>query len=68
MIKKKASLAIIGIGARLPGEINHANGFWQALIKGKNCITDVPEDRWNINKFYDSLSLLNSKYIRDMIY
>jgi acyl transferase domain-containing protein len=27
--------------------------LWQMLCKGKDCITEVPTDRWSIEKFYD---------------
>lgn len=46
-------LAIVGIGLRLPGGINNPESFWQALIEGKNLISEVPPDRWNIKAFFD---------------
>lgn len=50
----KAPLAIIGIGSRLPGDLRGIDELWNGLIEGKNCITDVPPDRWSLDKFYDS--------------
>lgn len=49
----KTPLAIIGIGLRLPGNICHPDGLWSALKEGKDCITDVPDDRWSLEKYYD---------------
>lgn len=49
----KAPLAIIGMGLRLPGNIYHPDGLWSALKEGRNCITDIPADRWSIEKYYD---------------
>lgn len=46
-------LAIVGIGLRLPGGINNPESFWQALVEGKNLISEVPPDRWNIKAFFD---------------
>ncbi|MEM9675211.1 MAG: SDR family NAD(P)-dependent oxidoreductase [Bacteroidota bacterium] len=46
-------IAIVGIGCRFPGEVNDPASFWNLLAEGKNAITDVPPDRWNLKKFYD---------------
>ncbi len=46
-------IAIIGIGCRFPGEANSPETFWNLLQNGVDAITEVPEDRWNLNKFYD---------------
>lgn len=46
-------LAIVGIGLRLPGDINSPESFWQALIEGRNLLSEVPPDRWNIRSFFD---------------
>jgi len=46
-------IAIVGIGCRFPGEVNDPSSFWKLLSEGKNAVTEVPPDRWNLNKFYD---------------
>ncbi|MEI2583261.1 SDR family NAD(P)-dependent oxidoreductase [Scytonema sp. PRP1] len=46
-------IAIIGIGCRFPGEANSPETFWKLLQDGVDAITEVPADRWNLNKFYD---------------
>ncbi|MEK8021248.1 MAG: polyketide synthase, partial [Candidatus Parabeggiatoa sp.] len=45
-------IAIIGIGCRFPGGANNAERYWQLLVDGVDAITEIPPDRWNINKFY----------------
>ncbi|MGB3585611.1 MAG: type I polyketide synthase, partial [Tunicatimonas sp.] len=50
---QRTPIAIVGIGCRFPGEVNNPDTFWQLLTEGKNAITDVPADRWNLSKFYD---------------
>ena len=50
---KKFPIAIIGMGVRFPGDIRGADSLWQALKEGRDCITDIPSDRWNIEKYYD---------------
>ena len=47
-------LAVIGIGCRLPGEIDSASAYWDALLNGLNAICDVPDDRWNHSRFHDT--------------
>lgn len=47
------SLAIVGIGCRLPGHIGSAAELLAALQNGRDCITEVPPDRWDVDAFYD---------------
>lgn len=48
-------IAIVGMSCRLPGAQN-LNEFWNLLKEEQDAIQEVPEDRWNINDFYDSES------------
>jgi acyl transferase domain-containing protein/acyl carrier protein len=45
-------IAIIGIGCRFPGEVNDPAAFWRLLSTGRDAITEIPADRWNIDAFY----------------
>ncbi|MBB5646149.1 non-ribosomal peptide synthetase [Pedobacter cryoconitis] len=45
------AIAIIGISGRYPGA-NNLSEFWENLKAGKDCITEVPEDRWNAEEIY----------------
>ena len=49
----KDRIAIIGIGCRFPGGVNDAESFWKLLIEGRDAVTDVPADRWNVERYYD---------------
>ncbi len=51
--EKKEPIAIVGIGCRLPGKVNHPEDFWQLLKNEVNAITNVPADRWSLEKYYD---------------
>ena len=44
-------LAVIGIGCRLPGNINNPSELWAALLEGRDGIRTVPADWW-YNRFY----------------
>lgn len=37
----------------MPGGVNDTKAFWKALIEGKECIQDIPPERWAIDNFYD---------------
>src|SRR5215469_8110876 len=50
---QKDRIAIIGIGCRLPGGVNDAESFWKLLIEGREAVSDVPADRWNVERYYD---------------
>ena len=41
-----ANIAIVGIATRFPGDMNTAEGTWQALLDGRSGISDLPEGRW----------------------
>src|SRR4030095_15424529 len=36
------------------GAANDAEVFWELLIEGRDAVTDVPADRWNVERYYDS--------------
>jgi acyl transferase domain-containing protein/NADPH:quinone reductase-like Zn-dependent oxidoreductase/SAM-dependent methyltransferase/acyl carrier protein/short-subunit dehydrogenase len=46
-------IAIIGIGCRFPGGVNDPESFWKLLVEGREAVSDVPPDRWNIERFFD---------------
>ncbi|MBI4656969.1 MAG: acyltransferase domain-containing protein, partial [Elusimicrobia bacterium] len=45
-------IAIIGIGVIAPGALNKEE-FWNNVLNRKNCITEVPSDRWDCKLYYD---------------
>ena len=46
-------IAIVGIGCRFPGGANDPEKFWDILVRGKDATSDVPNDRWEVEKFYN---------------
>ena len=44
--KHEGDIAIIGIAGRYPSA-NNINEFWQNLIAGKDCISEIPKERWD---------------------
>ncbi len=49
--KSRKDIAIIGMGCRFPGAKNPQE-FWELLKTGKNAVTEVPLQRWDIEKYY----------------
>src|ERR1700759_2473102 len=50
----KERIAIIGIGCRFPGGVNSADDLWKLLVRGEEAVSEVPADRWNVERFYDA--------------
>ncbi len=46
-------IAIIGLSCRFPGGANNLQAFWELLKKGFDGITEIPQDRWDADSFYD---------------
>jgi acyl transferase domain-containing protein len=44
-------IAVIGISCRFPGANNYQQ-FWQNIEQGINSITEIPSERWEVEKFY----------------
>ncbi|HKP01955.1 MAG TPA: SDR family NAD(P)-dependent oxidoreductase [Chthoniobacterales bacterium] len=49
----KDRIAIIGIGCRFPGGVNDAESFWKLLVERRDAVTEVPGDRWNVERYFD---------------
>jgi Polyketide synthase modules and related proteins len=50
---QKEGIAIVGIGCRFPGGINDAESFWKFLVDGREAVSEVPPDRWNLKRYHD---------------
>src|SRR5882672_2641011 len=46
-------IAIIGMGCHFPGGANSPEQYWQLLQTGRDAITEVPPDRWDVEAYYD---------------
>ncbi|WP_459212978.1 SDR family NAD(P)-dependent oxidoreductase [Aquimarina rhabdastrellae] len=45
------SIAIIGMAGQFP-MANDVETFWSNIAEGKNCISEISQRRWNIEKYY----------------
>jgi acyl transferase domain-containing protein/NAD(P)-dependent dehydrogenase (short-subunit alcohol dehydrogenase family)/acyl carrier protein len=46
-------IAVIGMSGRYPQAANLA-AFWENLKAGKDCITEIPKERWDLNRYFDA--------------
>ncbi len=59
----KDRIAIIGIGCRFPGGVNDTEAFWKLLVEEREAVGEVPADRWNVERFFDTEPGLPGKSI-----
>ena len=48
-----AEMAIVGLGGKYP-ESKDLEKFWKNLRSGKNCIIEVPKERWDFNDYFST--------------
>lgn len=51
-MENPTSIAIIGMGCRLPGGADNPEQLWDMLEEGRSGWCEVPGDRWNWKSFY----------------
>ncbi len=45
-------IAVIGMGCRMPGA-RDPEAFWELVRDGRDAISDIPLDRWDVDAYYD---------------
>lgn len=53
-------IAIVGLDCRFPGASSKEE-FWDNLIKGIDSIEEIPKERWDVEKYYDSRKGIKGK-------
>jgi acyl transferase domain-containing protein len=46
-------IAVIGVAGRYP-EADDLDAFWANLKAGRDSVTEIPRDRWNVDSFFDT--------------
>jgi amino acid adenylation domain-containing protein len=46
-------IAVVGIGCRLPGDVDGPDAFWRLLTEGVDAIGELPPDRFDRQEVYD---------------
>ena len=47
------SIAVVGMSCRFPDGANSPEEFWKLLDQGFDASREVPENRWDIDDYYD---------------
>ena len=50
---QKTPIAVVGLSA-IFADAKNVEEFWTNIVQGKNSITDVPDNRWKIEDYYDA--------------
>nr|MCR4944270.1 SDR family NAD(P)-dependent oxidoreductase [Clostridium sp.] len=50
---EEKQVAVIGISGRYP-KADNIEEFWENLKNGKNCIEEIPKERWDYKSFYNN--------------
>ena len=58
--KQYGDIAIVGMAGKFPAA-NDLEEFWDNIIDGKNCLTTIPEERWDWKKWYGNVTKDNHK-------
>ncbi|AQS72435.1 type I polyketide synthase [Streptomyces pactum] len=48
------AVAIVGVSCRLPGDITGLDRLWETLGEGRDEVSSVPADRFDVSRFVDS--------------
>lgn len=54
-------IAVIGIGCRYPGGLQSPQDFWRVLRQGSNLVTEIPEERWDAERYYNADPMASGK-------
>ncbi len=46
-------IAVVGVACRLPGDVEDPDDLWDLLEGGRDALTEVPADRWDIDAYHD---------------
>jgi polyketide synthase PksL len=54
-------IAIIGLSGKYPKSPD-LESFWENLKSGTDCINEIPKDRWDVTKYFDTDKTKSGKY------
>lgn len=52
--EQNEDIAIVGVSCRFPGGVKNEEEFWNFLKEGKDGICEVPRERWEVEKYFNS--------------
>ena len=61
---EREDIAIVGMSCRFPGAQN-IDEFWDNLLHGVDSVTEIPSERWDIDRFYSKEREPGKMYTRE---
>jgi len=52
-VRSEEPIAVVGMACRYPGDANTPDQLWELLTSGRDAVTEVPADRWDIDAWFD---------------
>ncbi|MEO0820505.1 MAG: type I polyketide synthase, partial [Pseudomonadota bacterium] len=50
---RREPIAIVGMGCRFPGGADTPEAFWELVREGRDAVTEVPKERWDVDAIFD---------------
>ena len=54
------AVAVVGMSCRFPGGADNPEDYWRLLVEGRDLISEIPADRFDVDKYFEEVSA-NSK-------
>ena len=64
MNERKSRVVIVGANCRFPGQSNSPDQFFDNIIDGSNYCSEVPENRFSVEKFSNTIEKSGKTYVR----
>ncbi|KAK4182884.1 hypothetical protein QBC35DRAFT_139663 [Podospora australis] len=52
-LPQDSKLAVVGMACRMPGDADTPDKFWELLVQGRDTVSEVPADRFDLDAHYD---------------
>lgn len=52
--RRTGAIAVVGMACRFPGGADTPERFWDLLEQGRNAVSEVPAERWDIDAYFDN--------------
>ncbi|KAK4206967.1 putative beta-ketoacyl synthase domain-containing protein [Rhypophila decipiens] len=52
-LPQDSKLAVVGMACRMPGDADTPEKFWELLVQGRDTVSEVPSDRFDLDAHFD---------------